>query len=624
MKTWTMMVIPALMALMVLSAGCGQRIAPGDEDILAVMQAAEDGWNSGDLEAYMQAYAPREDLRFVGGDRISFGWHRVLENYRESYPDRRSMGRLAFYDLEVDRLGADAALVVGRWRLDRREDQPHGVFSLVMRNTADGWRIVHDHTSSGNGDLTAAEASISEADLMAKVSTLAGPEMEGRLPGTPGYRRAAEWAASRFAELGLTPGGDDGYLQTLPIEANEIIGRPVFAIEGSETSYRLGKDYVFRGFTGAGRVRSEVVFCGYGISLPEHGYDDYAGVDVEGKIVLVFKQAPTWQPEDGAGWEQQDMPRPKALTAARHGARAVLLVSRPLDEKPQPLIGSVYHGPGEHPADIPQLHISPAAAAELLRGRDLDLGELQEQIDAYRAPASVALGVRARVEVETRYNPAAEAWNVVGILRGRDPDLKSEAVVLGAHLDHIGLQAGQALYAGANDNASGCAAVLEIAEAFVHAGQPPRRSVVFVLFAGEESGLIGSRFHAENPAYDLVNTAAMLNFDCVACGDGVRVGGGESAPLLWGRALQLDAMDENLMIPKTWKGGGADATPFFEKGVPTLYFVTTNGYAHLHLTSDTPETLNGPLFESITRLGYRTAAWVAEGHYQRETLLSGS
>lgn len=617
MKTST---LTALAILLLAVAGCGEKITPGNEAILSVLQAAEDGWNAGDLESYMQAYEKSGELRFVGSDGISFGWHRVLDNYREAYPDKRTMGHLAFYDMDVTRLAEDVALVVGRWRLDRMEDRPHGVFSLVLRRGAEGWRIVHDHTSSGDGSLTAAEATITAADLLQKVEILSAPEMAGRLPGTEGYRRAAEWAAAQFAALGLEPGGDDGYLQTLTIESNEIIGDAEFSVEGSQQVYELGRDYVFRGFTGAGKVDAEVVFCGYGLSFPERGYDDYAGVDVQDKIVLVFKQAPSWKLDDEEGWQGRDLPRPKALNAAAHGARAVLLVSKPNAERPQPPIGSVLHGEGEHPAGVPQLQISLDAAADLLRARNLDLGELQSQIDEYQAPASVALETRARVKVETRYDPAATTWNVVGVLPGQDGYFRTESVLLGAHLDHVGMQAGQALFPGANDNASGSAALLEIAEAFVQGGVKPRRTVVFVLFAGEESGLIGARYHAEHPAWNLDATAAMLNFDCVGCGDGIRIGGGKSAPLLWGHALQQDAQDKNLMVPGTWRGGGADATPFFEKGLPTLYFVTTNSYPHLHRPGDTVETLNGEVYEAITRLGYRTAAWVADGKYQREPL----
>ncbi|PID80674.1 hypothetical protein CSB20_06270 [bacterium DOLZORAL124_64_63] len=617
MKTRT---LTALVCLLLTGIGCGERIAPGDSAILAVLRSAEAGWNAGDLEAYMQAYEPGENLSFAGGDHIRYGWHQVLADYRSSYPERRAMGRLAFNDLEITRLGDDAALVTGRWRLDRRQDQPHGVFSLVMRHGPRGWRIVHDHTSSGNGALTAAEATITAHDLLAKASILTSPEMAGRLPGTEGYRRAAEWAAARFAALGLEPGGDQGYLQTMTMESNEVIGRPVFAIEGSDQRYQLGRDYVFRGFTGAGKVTAEVVFCGYGLSLPRRGYDDYAGVDVRDKIVLVFKQPPSWRPADGEDWDEQDMPRRKALTAAAHGARAVLLVSKPNETSPQPLIGSVHHGPGRQPVTTPQLQISQEVAARLLSARGQDLGALQSRIDEHQAPASLALGTRARVEVETRYDPAATTWNVVGVLPGWDGSFRSESVILGAHLDHVGRQADRVLFPGANDNASGSAAVLEIAEAFVQGGVKPRRNVVFVLFTGEESGLFGSRYHAEHPARGLESTAAMLNFDCVGCGDGIRVDGGKSAPLLWGYALQQDAEDRNLMIAQTRKGGGADTAPFFEMGLPTLYFVTTNGYPHLHQTTDTVETFNGEVFEAITRLGYRIAAWVADGRYQREPL----
>jgi len=455
---------------------------------------------------------------------------------------------------------------------------------------------------------------------MNRVDLLTTKAMAGRLPGTDGYRRAAEFAADHFAELGLEAGGDEGFLQCLTIESNEIIGQPSFGLVGSGKPYSLGADYVFRGFTGQGRMSAPVVFCGYGLSDPETGYDDYASVDVAGKIVLVFKQGPKWPRSDGESWGNANHPRPKANTAADHGALGVLLVSKPDEANPQPLIGSVLHGEGQHPRHIPQLHISLEVAEELLRGDGLDLVKLQGAIDENRAPASVELSAVVDLKVEARYQEAAETWNVVGILPGSDPELRNEYLVLGAHLDHVGMQAGQAHFAGANDNASGSAAVMEIAEAFMRAGTPPRRTVIFVLFSGEEQGLIGSQFYVENPVRPLDSTVAMFNFDCVAHGDGIKVGGGKSAPLLWGRALQLDAMDKNLMVTNTWGHGGADATPFNRRGLPTLYFVTKNSYTHLHRTSDKVSTLNGPLFEAITRLGYRTAAWVADGSYQREIL----
>lgn len=615
--------IPMLMLILVLMqlVSCGQRIFDGEREIRAVMNQAEAAWNAGDLEGYMDCYQRSAELRFAAGDQFHFGWHQVLENYRQAYPDRGVMGHLAFTDLAVTPLAADAALVAGRWRLDRPQDQPHGVFTLVMRRLGPGWRIIADHTSSGDGSLTAAEASITQKELLDQVTYLTSDELAGRLPGTAGYRQAAEAVAAHFARLGLQPGGDDGYFQTLPIEANEVIGKPLFRFQGADRPYELGRDYVFRGFTGQGTLCAPVVFCGYGLSLPERGYDDYAGQDVAGKVVLVFKQAPAWTLPDGEGWEGLTDPRPKAQTARDHGALAVLLVSRPNDKHPQSLIGSVLHGAGAMVPDVPQLQISPEVAADLLADSHLDLAQLQSTIDETQAPASAGLQASVDLSVQTRYQPAAKTWNVVGVLPGRDSQLRSETVVLGAHLDHVGCQAGQALFPGANDNASGSAAVLEIAEAFTQGGAQPQRTMVFVLFSGEEQGLIGSTFYCEHPVRPLDATVAMLNFDCVGFGDGIKVGGGKSAPLLWGKARQLDADHDNKMVMATWGNGGADATPFHERGMPTLYFVTTNSYTHLHQTSDRVETLNGPLFQSITRLGFDVAAWVAQGDYPRERLL---
>ncbi len=615
-------VVLGIMALMMAVGltGCGSKISGDSDAVLTVMQEAEDAWNAGHLEDYMNCYLHSPEMRFAGEDKISFGWHQVLENYRKTYSDQSLMGKLTFSDLDVETLSEDAALVVGRWRLDRDSDQPHGVFTLVMRKGVEGWRITHDHTSSSDGTLTAAEASITQHDLMRRVKFLTGDNLAGRLPGTRGYRLAAEYCAGEFARLGLKPAGTKGYFQSFPIEANEVTGQPLFALKGESKKYILGEDYVFRGFTGQGNLTAPVVFCGYGLSQPEGHYDDYADVDVEGKVVLVFKQAPSWQMKDGESWQGLANPRPKAATAAAHGAVAVLLVSKPNDAHPQPLIGSVMHGDGLQLAGIPQLQISHDVAADLLKASGLNLKNLQTEIDENHAPASGQLAAEVALKVETRYQPDAETWNVVGVIPGADPNLRHDALILGAHLDHVGIQAGQALFPGANDNASGSAALLEIAEAFTRSAKPPARTVIFILFSGEEQGLIGSQYYVDNPVWGLDETVAMFNFDCIAHGDSLKVGGGVSAPNLWNHALQLDAEAKNLMSIQTWGNGGADATPFHQTGMPTLYFVTKNSYTHLHRTSDKLETLNGPLFEAMARLGYRTAAWVADGAYEREIL----
>ena len=604
------------------ATGCQEVESDSTSEILAVMKAAEAGWNRGDLEAYMQCYQNSPELRFAGKDEVSYGWEPVLEKYRAGYADQAAMGRLLFSDLDVTLIDRDNAMVFGRWQLRRAEDEPHGLFTLIMKRQAGQWKIVHDHTSSGDPERTGAEATITSGDLLGRVALLSGSEFGGRLPGSPGYRQAARAMADRFAELGLQPGGEDGYFQHLPLEYNQVLPGCRLALELPDQQaleYTLDDDYIFRGFTGSGQVKAPVVFCGYGLSFPDRGYDDYAGVDVTGQVVLVFKQGPPWSLEDGS-WNGMSNPRPKAQTALHHGALAVLMVSRPNDKNPQPLIGSVMHGGGDVQVDIPQVQISSEVAADLLGKSGLNLAELQTQIDESKAPSSHQLGQSIEIKVDTEYLPVADTVNVVGILPGSDPELKDEYLLLGAHLDHVGTQGGTAHFAGANDNASGTAAVVEMAEAFVQGGVHPRPSVVFVLFTGEEQGLVGSKYYAAHPARPLAETVAMFNLDCVAHGDSIQIWGGHTSPVLWDLARGLDVQADRLLSARTGRGGGADAAPFHQQGVPTIYFTSKYSYTHLHRTSDTVETLNGSLYESLTRLAYRTAAAVADGQYQREEL----
>ncbi|MFA7228759.1 MAG: M20/M25/M40 family metallo-hydrolase [Melioribacteraceae bacterium] len=211
------------------------------------------------------------------------------------------------------------------------------------------------------------------------------------------------------------------------------------------------------------------------------------------------------------------------------------------------------------------------------------------------------------IEVHTKYEKEKEVVNVAAILEGSDPELKNEYLIIGAHLDHVGGQAGKIFFPGANDNASGSAALLQIARAFASTKERPKRSVAFVFFASEEQGLYGAKFFSDNLPFPKEKVRAMINMDCIGYGDSIQVGGGKSAPGLWDIAKQSDLENDKLLVAGTWSGGGADAEPFFQKGIPTLYFVTTNSYKHLHMLTDTPETLNQNLFGSITRLAFRTA-----------------
>jgi aminopeptidase YwaD len=461
---------------------------------------------------------------------------------------------------------------------------------------------------------------VSKEDLIQNIKILISPEFDGRLAGGEGYNKAAEFVANKFSALEIKPAGDDNYFQYFNIEHNKIILPAVFkSISNPDTiNYTLGRDFVLRGFTGSNTLALPVVFCGYGISRPDLGYDDYSRINVRNKIVLVFKQNPKWK-IDNKDWGT-NFPREKSLTAKKFGAKGILFVSLPNDKEPQPLIGSILHGDGEQPLDFPQLQISIDAANQLVSKTGLTLSDLQTKIDEKQKPLSSVLFTKAFIETNAQYTKDALTMNVVGMIDGSDPKLKNEYVVIGAHLDHVGSQAGL-LFPGANDNASGSAAVMEIAKAFVKGGVKPKRSVIFVLFAGEEQGLNGSKHFVDtwNKGYNKITE--MINLDCVGYGDSVQVGNGKSAPNLWKIAKQIDESSFNSMVDRTWSGGGADATPFYEKSIPCLYFVTTNSYANLHLPTDKVETLNPDLYEKVVKLALLTSVEVANGNYVREVII---
>lgn len=456
---------------------------------------------------------------------------------------------------------------------------------------------------------------ISAVNLMKTDSYLTSKELKGRLSGSKEYYKAADFIAGEFSKIGLKPLGNINYFQNFKIEYNEIIAPCKFAlVENGKTlkQFSPGNDYTCRGFTGSGHFTAPVVFAGYGFS--DAGYDDYAGLDVKGKIVLMFKQVPNWKIGEN-NWNASLRFREKI--AFDKGALAILFVSKPNDANPQKPIGSTLDGEGNYIPTFPMLQVDITVADEFLKGSPYTLKILQTIIDSLKQPMPLVLNSNAELNINAIYEEERNTMNIAGMLEGKT----DEYVIIGAHLDHVGGQGDIIYFPGANDNASGSSAVLEIARAFANSKMKPKRSIIFILFSNEESGLNGATYFTEHPLLPLEKVTAMLNMDCVGFGDSIHIGNGKSAPELWNITRNLDSLFTKQMVMNTWNGGGADATPFHQKGIPCLYFVTTNSYKHLHLPSDLPETLNKNLFEKITRLAYLTALNIANGEYKREVVL---
>ena len=426
--------------------------------------------------------------------------------------------------------------------------------------------------------------------LAESVSALTAPEMEGRRSGTAGGDRAARQIAEWLAAAGLRPGGDAGsFIQTFVLETSQRPG-PGSSLELSGPTPRrleLGRDWIPHGGSLAGEVGADVVFVGYGADLPDVGYDDYAAVDVRGKIALVLDGTPPHLA--GARASRLD----KLIAAKRRGAAALLLAG---GEIPSPDKTAVQVG-------LVSGALTREAADAVLSAAGRTTVDAANALSAAHAPASFATGARLRIRVD-QVSDEVRAANVVGILPGTEPTLAGEAVVIGAHYDHLGRVDG-VVYPGADDNASGTAVVLGLARAFAAAGGTGR-TLVFALFGAEELGLIGSRHYVGRPAVPLNRTVAMVNFDMVGRMQGGRlnVGGGDSGNGL--RAIVGDAAQKEGITLEIEGSphGPSDHSRFYEAGLPVLFFYTS-GHGDYHRPTDTADRIDAAGMARVAAVGMR-------------------
>ncbi|MCX7696369.1 MAG: M20/M25/M40 family metallo-hydrolase [Bacteroidales bacterium] len=445
---------------------------------------------------------------------------------------------------------------------------------------------------------------VSLDSLMKHVYFLSSKECNGRLPGTDGYDRAIEYCQNKLISYGLKPTYKEFWPQIFYIEFNSIDSAHVelYLKKKRKIPLNPGSDFSVRGYSSPGTIKGQLVFCGYGLDLPE--YSDYQNVDVREKIVMVFKSHPPFLSRP-SNYSVREI----AEKAYQKGAIGVIFLPSQHSFNPsdQP-IGSVADGMGTMPPKLPQIQIHRNVAKLIL---NKDPFEIQKEIDHLKKPKSFYVRSKCYIHIKTTYDPRGISKNLVGIVPGNDPLLKDEYILITAHLDHVGFLGKNVYYPGANDNASGSAAVLEIARLILAEKNRLKRSVAFILFASEEKNLDGSRYFVEHMPFPPEKIRLVLNMDCIGHGDSIKVGNGESWPELWQQAYRIAQENHFPMTTTTWKGGGADLTPFHEKGIPGLYFVTTNSYTHLHLPTDKPETFNLSLYQKMVKLVYLlTKEWV--------------
>ena len=467
-----------------------------------------------------------------------------------------------------------------------------GLLTLIAHFAEFGW------TQTG-GPFSAQE-------FLEPIKFLSSDQLKGRGDGTKELDRAGNYIADHFGKLGFKPGGVNGkYLQHYELVVGAKLARKNLAVyrqgEHSE-KLNLQETFVPLSFSASASIEAPLVFAGYGITAPEYHYDDYQGLDVSGRIAIVLRHEPQENDEHslfaGRQLTSHSEIANKATNAKNHGAKAIVLVNDLGNHSGEPdalLRLDEVSGPRE--MTIPVIQVTADTVNSWLKPSGHTVEELRQAIDKDLSNHSMALDGSSRlaltVQIERIHRKAA---NVIAELPGSEPSIADQYIVVGAHYDHLGLgehdslaprQRGQ-IHHGADDNASGTSGVLELADALAHSKERPRHSVVFICFAGEELGLLGSAHYANHATFPLQRTIAMVNMDMIGrvSNNRVYIGGTGTSPDF--QKLVEDANSSvKLAVSYSASGYGAsDQTSFTVHEVPVLFFFS-GLHSDYHKPSDT-------------------------------------
>ncbi len=448
--------------------------------------------------------------------------------------------------------------------------------------------------------------SIGSADAaryLKDVQVLAAPNMEGRGAGTKGLAKASQYIERRYKSLALQPAGTNGYLQPFTVTTGARLkpGNDLVAMSaGSKQPLKINQDFEPISFSASGAFTGQVVFAGYGATAEEFQYDDYAGLDVKDKIVLVLRYEPeTFAAKAGhQGLTRHASIITKAINARNHGAKAMILLNGKLGEGEEDLLLRFGGISGPENSGILLAQVKNSVADAWLKAAGKSLSDVQQQINSSGKPDSFALPdtfqLSLKIEIEQTH---AKVDNVLAYLPGKT----DEYIVIGAHYDHLGRgdsnslapsQIGQ-IHPGADDNASGTAGVLELARLFAPLKGQLDRGILFMSFSGEELGLLGSSHWVQEPTRPLDKCVAMINMDMIGRirDSKVYVGGVGT-----GSTFQsiLDQAQKKTSLKMEYSAGGyasSDHTSFVTKKIPVLFFFS-GLHGDYHKPSDTADKIN--------------------------------
>ncbi|MFC2156303.1 M20/M25/M40 family metallo-hydrolase, partial [Acidobacteriota bacterium] len=417
------------------------------------------------------------------------------------------------------------------------------------------------------------------------------------------YNDSAKWVISFLEEWGLKPGGDnDTYLQAFP-NPYTLIFPDCFVtmnVPYGDTFikkfYKYEDEFIPGATSASGEVTGEVVYVGYGISAPELDFDEYAGMDVKGKIVLLEREAPvsTRDAELFKKWRPYSFHQYKLENAVKHGAKGMLYN-----------YGPISNPNNAYDKNFVYSHVGRAVVEDAFAGTGKKHTDVVRTIQKTLKPQSFVTGKSFTIKNTTEHHPEGIGYNVIGILEGADADLKHEIIMLGGHLDHLGRC--YEIMPGANDNATAVAVMMAVAKALKEAPVKPRRSIMFNFLGAEEQAVAGSKYYVENPIIPLEKTVALLNMDGVGIGTRLNAAAGQNYPELYGFVEQANEAYVHRMMSGSFFSNIArprlDAARFMWAGVPTLSFSASGGgLSHYHITKDSIEYIMPEIMEDLAQI----------------------
>ncbi len=442
---------------------------------------------------------------------------------------------------------------------------------------------------------------ITAGDIESHVSFLSSDDLKGRYPGTPGSRAAAEYIRSQFRSSGLVLLDEQGFQDFEVVVDVKAGSNNSFSIDGKPAVNTT--DFVPFPFSKNATLETTVTFAGYGFEIDQDSlkWNDYSGIDVTGKWVMILRADPEYDKQESRYATYGD-DRDKVLLARDKGAAGVIFVSGSKFDAGDELV-SMHFDKTQSTAGLPVIHIKRYIADQILSPKNMSLDSLESILIKTKKPNSMELPTIVSATAEV-IQERVMARNVVAMIEGSDPALKNNFVVIGAHYDHLGmggpgsgsrLMDSLAVHNGADDNASGVAGVLELASYFASLKEKPKRSLIFIAFDGEELGLLGSKYYSGHPAKGSIrDVVAMLNFDMIGRmkteNPAIMIGGTGTSIESEGLLRSLDTGDVHLNFsPEGF--GPSDHAAFYAENIPVFFF-STGAHEDYHTPDDDADRLN--------------------------------